>query len=371
MGILDSIGGFFSDKPATTTQTSTGTSTANPWAPVTPGLTNLATGYAGVNTGLTPEQLAASKGLWSAAQGLPNMMPQSTNAVQSIFNNAGMIPAAYQNMQTNLNPIAGMSSNPYQTPGFSDALQTLTNNITGAVKGVYAGSGRSPSGAGSFAQSLGRGLMQGEAPIIQDQYNKNLGNIMGANQMLQNAGINTSNAMSGNVMSALQGAGALTNLGMAPATAQWNAANQIYGQPIQNMNQVLSPEMMLAGAGGTTTSTQNQTGTQTPAQSGLSNLLGLGSTIASFLPSGSTIARFLPSDTRLKTDIKDIGRTHDNQPIYSYRLKGSPTPQIGMLADQVQQRTPDAVATDSAGFKHVRYDRATRKAATMGMLKAA
>jgi len=32
MGILDSIGGFFSDKPATTTQTSTGTSTANPWA---------------------------------------------------------------------------------------------------------------------------------------------------------------------------------------------------------------------------------------------------------------------------------------------------------------------------------------------------
>jgi len=162
-------------------------------------------------------------------------------------------------------------------------------------------------------------------------------------------------------MSALQGAGALTSLGMAPATAQWNAANQIYGQPIQNMNQVLSPEMMLAGAGGTTTSTQNQTGTQTPAQSGLSNALGLASTIASFIP----------SDKRLKTDIKDIGRTHDNQPIYSYRLKGSPTPQIGMLADQVQQRTPDAVATDSAGFKHVRYDRATRKAATMGMLKAA
>ena len=54
------------------------------------------------------------------------------------------------------------------------------------------------------------------------------------------------------------------------------------------------------------------------------------------------------SDRRLKTDVKDIGRTHDKQKIYSYRLKGSNVPQIGMMADEVEEKAPEAVSRRSS-----------------------
>src|SRR6516164_7705938 len=189
-----------SKTPATTTQMQNSTTTQDPWASAMPLLNNLIGGYMGVNPAVTGAQAQAGQNLEKAAGGIPNLTPQATQAVSQIFNNAGILPANWSQVKGNLSPIAGMSANPYQTPGFSDALNTLTQNITSNVKGAYAASGRDPSGAGSFAGSLGRGLMQGEAPILQDQYNKNLSNIMTANQILTNAGINTSQAMGGNMM---------------------------------------------------------------------------------------------------------------------------------------------------------------------------
>jgi len=372
--------GFFDSNPATTTQQQSSTTTQNPWATAQPLLNNLVGGYLGVNPAVTGAQTAAGQNLMGAASGIPNMTPQAMQAVNQIFGNAGMLPANYAQVKGNLSPIAGMSANPYQTPGFSDALNTLTQNITSNVKGAYAASGRDPSGAGSFAGSLGRGLMQGEAPILQDQYNKNLSNIMSANQMLSNAGISNVGAQGQNMMTALQGAGLLPSLAMQPAQAQLQAANTAWGQPIQNLNQVLTPAMGLGGMGGTTQGQGYVTGTQQPAQSGISNILGAVSGGAGILGSlgqagGSAgIAGLLPllsmSDRRAKTDIKDIGRTHDNQKIYSYRFKGSMMPQIGMMADEVEKKTPEAVETGPEGFKRVRYDKATRKAAKMGMMPA-
>jgi len=363
-----------SKTPATTTQNQSSTTTQNPWATAQPLLNNLVGGYMGVNPAVTGAQAQAGQNLISSAAGIPNLTPQATQSVQNIFGSAGMLPATWGQVSGNLSPIAGMSSNPYQTPGFGDALNTLTQNITNTVKGQYAASGRSPSGAGDYAQSLGRGLMQGEAPILQDQYNKNIGNIMSANQMLSNAGINTSQAMSGNMLAALQGAGLLPSVAMAPATAQMGAANAVYGQPIQNLNQVLTPAMGLGGMGGTTTGQGYATGTQTPANDPMSNILGgiIGGAgaLGSLGGAGGLPALLKMSDRRAKTDIKDIGRTHDDQKIYSYRFKGSMMPQIGMMADEVEKKTPEAVMTGPEGLKRVRYDMATRKAAKMGMMPA-
>ena len=363
-----------SKTPATTTQNQSSTTTQNPWATAQPLLNNLVGGYMGVNPAVTGAQAQAGQNLISSAAGIPNLTPQATQSVQNIFGSAGMLPATWGQVSGNLSPIAGMSSNPYQTPGFGDALNTLTQNITNTVKGQYAASGRSPSGAGDYAQSLGRGLMQGEAPILQDQYNKNIGNIMSANQMLSNAGINTSQAMSGNMLAALQGAGLLPSVAMAPATAQMGAANAVYGQPIQNLNQILTPAMGLGGMGGTTTGVGTATGTQTPANDPWANVLGgvIGGAgaLGSLGGSGGLPALLAMSDRRAKTDIKDVGRTHDNQKIYSYRFKGSMMPQIGMMADEVEKKTPEAVMTGPEGLKRVRYDMATRKAAKMGMMPA-
>jgi hypothetical protein len=108
------------------------------------------------------------------------------------------------------------------------------------------------------------------------------------------------------------------------------AANAVYGQPIQNLNQLTTPAMGLGGMGGTTQGVGTATGTQTPANDPMANILGglaggagiLGS-LGTAGGSAGIAGLFSGSDRRAKTDIKDIGRTHDNQKIYSYRFKGS------------------------------------------------
>lgn len=67
------------------------------------------------------------------------------------------------------------------------------------------------------------------------------------------------------------------------------------------------------------------------------------------------------SDARIKDNIKVIGETYDGQPIYKYNFKGSPKTEIGLMAQDVEQRDPDAVS-ESNGIKMVDYDRATEGA---------
>lgn len=74
-------------------------------------------------------------------------------------------------------------------------------------------------------------------------------------------------------------------------------------------------------------------------------------------------AATLFSDERLKEDIAPVGTLNDGQIIYSYRYKGDPTPQVGLLAQEVERVHPEAVHTDPAtGFKKVHYGLATRDA---------
>jgi hypothetical protein len=64
------------------------------------------------------------------------------------------------------------------------------------------------------------------------------------------------------------------------------------------------------------------------------------------------------SDKRLKKNIKKIGKTNDGQNLYSYRYKGSDEPQIGLMAQEVAKKKPDAVAVTPSGFLAVNYDKA-------------
>lgn len=85
--------------------------------------------------------------------------------------------------------------------------------------------------------------------------------------------------------------------------------------------------------------------------------------------SGSTTTTTQPgsvfSDVRLKEDVRKVGETFDGQPIYSFRYKGDPKTQMGLLAQEVEQRKPEAVGL-AGGLKTVNYDMATRDAAEMG-----
>jgi len=84
-------------------------------------------------------------------------------------------------------------------------------------------------------------------------------------------------------------------------------------------------------------------------QSILGGLFGLGS------------AGIMASDKRVKEDIHEVGETKDGQPIYTYRYKGSPMMQMGLMAQDVEKRDPSAVV-EVGGVKMVNYPKALERA---------
>jgi hypothetical protein len=79
-------------------------------------------------------------------------------------------------------------------------------------------------------------------------------------------------------------------------------------------------------------------------QSGIGGLFGMG---AAFL-----------SDERAKTDVRKVGETTDGQNIYQYRYKSGGPYQIGLMAQEVQKRNPDAVIRRPDGLLSVDYAKA-------------
>lgn len=68
------------------------------------------------------------------------------------------------------------------------------------------------------------------------------------------------------------------------------------------------------------------------------------------------------SDRRLKKNIKKIGKTNDGQNLYSYKYKGSDEPQIGLMAGEVLEHKPSAVAFTPSGLMAVNYETALEDA---------
>jgi hypothetical protein len=62
------------------------------------------------------------------------------------------------------------------------------------------------------------------------------------------------------------------------------------------------------------------------------------------------------SDERLKSDVRRVGTTDDGLPVYVYRMGDGPT-QMGVMAQEIEERDPEAVSTDARGYKMVDYDR--------------
>jgi hypothetical protein len=72
------------------------------------------------------------------------------------------------------------------------------------------------------------------------------------------------------------------------------------------------------------------------------------------------------SDVRAKENIEPVGKLDDGQKVYAYNYKGDPTPEIGLLAQEVEKVRPDAVATGPDGLKRVDYAAATAKRGKSG-----
>lgn len=365
------------DSKKTTEQTQQ--SQTSPWAPTQGLLTSLIGKYSGVDPSVTGDQSSALSNLTSSVSGIPNFGSAGAGAIGKLFNSdnsgqVGMLNTAYDTLRGNLGGTAsGANLNPYDTPGFGDAIKTAINDATNATKSVYAGSGRDPSGAGSFAQSLGRGITSGIAPTIASQYNQNYGNMLNANNQIFGAAGSTASGVNNlnqqqltNGIAGITGAGALPGLFSSPAMAQLGAANASYSQPFQNLAQLLQPSTSLAGLGAQSTGSANSTSTNSPSLlESIGGLMSTGGTGASGLA-----ALLKLSDIRTKTDIAPVGKLNDGQNVYSFKYKGSDKPQIGLMAQEVLRHAPEAVHDIGGGLLAVDYGAATRRS-RVGALEAA
>lgn len=90
------------------------------------------------------------------------------------------------------------------------------------------------------------------------------------------------------------------------------------------------------------------------AQAKASQSSGLMGLAGSALGAAATIAPLLMSDKRLKTDIKKVGKTDSGLPVYTYKYKGDNKTQMGVMAQEVEKKNPNAVG-NVGGFKAVNY----------------
>jgi hypothetical protein len=75
---------------------------------------------------------------------------------------------------------------------------------------------------------------------------------------------------------------------------------------------------------------------------------------------GIGAAAFMFSDRGLKVDVVRVGTAFNGLSFYKYRLVGEDTVRVGMMADEVEQLRPEAVAMGEDGFKRVDYEKAVR-----------
>ena len=155
---------------------------------------------------------------------------------------------------------------------------------------------------------------------------------MGAGTAQQLAGLGAGAQAAG-----LQGAQAQLAAGQAQQQTQQAGQTALYNQFLQQQSYPFQVAQFLANIAEGTGALSGSTTTTNQAQGGF-------------------------SDARLKENIRKIGKTFDGQNIYSYNFKGSPKTEIGLMAQEVEHKHPEAVGL-AGGYKTVRYDMATDDAA--------
>jgi hypothetical protein len=221
----------------------------------------------------------------------------------------------------------------------NDAYQTAYNNSVN-------------NGNAAQAQLFNQGLA-----VNQNAYGQALNNGMFANsaqqqgfgQNLANAQLNNQTAGQ-NFSQSLQG----RNQGINELlTQQQNPLNVL--NALRTGSQVTSPTFGQTPQGnvaGTNTAQIDQNAYQN--QMGLYNSqVGSNNNTTNGLFSLGAAA--LMSDVRLKENIKRVGFMDNGLPIYTYTYKGSNVPQMGVMAQEVEQVIPQAVSIHASGFKQVHY----------------
>lgn len=353
----------------TSGQQQTQQSTTQPWSPTQPLLQSVIGQLGDMSTAMTPAQTSAYSTLTNATSDLPNFTPGATGVANDAINYStapqqGTLTGANSSLASTLSPYLSSSYlNPTTTPGFSGAMSALNNNITNQVNDQFAAAGRDLSPGNT--QALATGLSQGEGALIQGQYNQNVGQQQAAANDVFGAANTTASGLTAQQLAQLQAqsggvgvAGSIPQLATGAGGAQLGVATSQAQQPYTNTSWLTSLLDPIASLGAQSQGTGSSTSTASP----LTQFAQLGQGLGG-------MGTFLFSDERLKENIAEVGELHDGQSVYAYNYKGSDTPHIGLLAQEVEKVRPDAVAEfGPARLKAVDYSKATERSRMIGML---
>ena len=265
----------------TSTQQQTQSSTTNPWAPAQPALQGILGQVQGNlgNTGVTGAENNALTGMVNNANNYSaNTAPQIGANANSLLqgggamNQAGQTNQNYQNYYNQTNPLASnMNYDPNQNPGMASLLSQIQSDVGNSVNGQFAAGGRDFSGANQ--QAYGRGIAQGEAPVLFNQYNANRTAQQGAAGNLYNAGNTTTGLLSGmqqqanqNQQIGAQASGQALDAQNAGNTAAMQAEAARRGIPVQALGLLAQIGIPIAGLGGQSTGQSNGSSTMSGAQ---------------------------------------------------------------------------------------------------------
>lgn len=253
-------------------------SSTNPWAPATPALTGILSQLQGQlgNTGLTSNENTALNTLTSNAQQGNPYASQISSFAQNLLNGGGAtdqngaISSGLKTYQDQLTPYAN-GSMVGNNPALKAQLDTIMSDVGNSVNSQFAGAGRDLSGANQ--QAYGRGVAQGVAPVLANQYNQDVNNQINAAGSLYGAQNTSSGLLAGlnqqklanqqQGVTASQDALDANNYG-ANATLQAEAARR--GIPVQALGLLAQIGIPIAGLGGQSTGksegTQQMSGAQ-------------------------------------------------------------------------------------------------------------
>jgi len=280
--------------------TSTQQSTTAPWTAAQPTVTGILSQLNGYipQTGINGAQTGALNTIEQNGANVGQYAPAIQNYTSSLLGGGGAMGQAgnvnqnYLDYQKATQPLASNTDyNPYNTPGLSDALATMKNDISSSVNGQFAAAGRDMSPANTTA--LSRGLVSGMAPVLTSQYNQNVSNQQGAAGNLYNAGNTNAGILSGLQQQGLanQGAG-VSAIGAGQDALNSGATNtlaaeaQRLGIPLQNLGMLANIGVPIAGLGSQSSGTGTQTNQMSGAQQFATIAGGAGNLFKSFFPTG-------------------------------------------------------------------------------------
>jgi hypothetical protein len=375
--------------------------TTSPWAPqasaLTSAFTNAQSAYGKASDAvapnnftaqMTPEQLATFQQM--VGYGGNSAIPNAEAATGTGLLNSGASGAtgalntlgAFNPSATNSPAAIAAGANTYASgidipsqvqAAMRDATNTARDVTLPGMESAAAGNGningsRTGLAEGLVQRDLANRAADTSATLRANAYNTGAGltaNALGANNEAALAAATGAGALGSNLASSGASMGSnsindqgnlFTLAGQGGAGLQQNNQLGLTNELQQYQSKVASPYDSLNGLmsiigsnnwGSNSSGTSNTTTTPSAFQTIGGLAFGLGG--------------LMRSDRNSKTDIVRIGALDDGTPVYRYRYKNvlDHRVYIGLMAQDVEEKTPDAVMS-IWGTKHVNYDLATR-----------